>query len=105
MCVARNTSEIRTPAPALTTVTTSDTSAPTGEKIHPVTAEYIILILLGIIIILVYLDYRMRNRVFHMENMIRYMEYGYASPPMYPNIHGMQQSPHVAMRYPPQMYV
>ncbi|AET42737.1 hypothetical protein EXVG_00088 [Emiliania huxleyi virus 202] len=96
--------KVFSPAPPLTTVTTTDTTAPVGEKIHPVTAEYIIIMLLVIIIILVYLDYRMRNRVSQMENMIRYMEYGFASPPMYPSMHGMQHNPHMAMRYHP-MYI
>ncbi len=97
--------KVFSPAPPIVTATTTDTSAPVGEKIHPVTAEYIIIMLLVIIIILVYLDYRMRNRVSHMENMIRYIEYGYASPPMYPNMHGMQQSPCMTMRYHPQVYI
>ena len=91
------------PTTVNTVTTTNETTAPTGEKIHPITAESVIIMLLVIIVILVYLDYRMRTRVSHMENMIRYMEF--ANPYMNQNRYPMHQSPCMGMGYPAPMYI
>ncbi|UKZ11410.1 hypothetical protein EhVM1_000395 [Emiliania huxleyi virus M1] len=92
------------PTAVETVTTTNETTAPVGEKIYPVTAEYVIMMLLVIIVILVYLDYRMRTRVSHMENMIRYIEYG--NPHMMnQNRYPMHQTPYMGMGYPSPMYI